>query len=187
MSKRSSEEAEGAGRGDAKKRPRNLASLAALAALESPELAHAIESSDLGECEEVQSKLETLLNQTQARIAALKEEEMTEGLSYKGGDAVTCTICTNTFQSGGKYSAKCICFEEPKTELCIVCVEPCQSCDSLLCINCGVRCYQCDGRFCEGCVRNCENCGELLLRQGPSRWRKRVLSIQRRSNGRCIL
>ena len=87
MSKRSGDAEPKQGGGS--KRPRSLASMAALASLESPEMVDAIQSSsDLRESKKTVAVLESLLNKAELRVANLEIWEKQKGLRYKGKDAV---------------------------------------------------------------------------------------------------
>ena len=138
--------------------------MAALASLESPEMVDAIKSSsDLRESKKTVEVLESLLNKAELRVANLEIWEKQKGLRYKGKDAVKCNNnCRNTFQSGGKYSAKCDkCPAATTKEVCVDCIFQCPgTCGTMLCGNCVVACDHCEELLCEECMGTCSYCGK---------------------------
>ena len=139
------------------KRSRSLASLAALASLESPELADAIETSDLRGCKKAVAMLESLLGQAKSRVSRLERERKKHGFAYGGDDAVKCD-CGNTLDPEGDYAITCECSVVSCTECC----KPCPNCEAEVCKKCGTKCTHCEEMFCGSCLEECCQCHEKL-------------------------
>jgi hypothetical protein len=121
-------------------------------------------TSKIDHCKYIQTRLQDLLEEAEHKISLLEEEETASGLNYSGPDAVECG-CGNTFQSGGKYRAKCstfTCENSDGKEKCVDCLKKCCLCENYMCHSCnnnGKGCSSCREPLCKDCAAECDQCG----------------------------
>ena len=145
-----------------------------------------IDSSNLGDCKQIQKRLEKLLKRANQRVASLEAEAKRKGFTYNGVDAVKCSLgCGNTFDPEDEYCGVCekcteenLCIEclnacnECGDTACHACITWCESCEKYACDDgvCSDICCDCDEKFCTRCLKDaingycCEACADRRLR-----------------------
>ena len=129
-------------------------------------LAETIDSSNLGDCKQIQKKLEKLLERANQRVAYLEAKSKRKGLKYNGVDAVKCSLdCGNTFDPEDEYCGVCEKCTEEKI-VCIGCLNTCNECGDKACDECVTICESCEKYACDdGCVGICDDCDEGFCSQ----------------------
>ena len=125
-----------------------------------------IDSSNLGDCKQIQKRLEKLLKRANQRVASLEAEAKRKGFTYNGVDAVKCSLgCGNTFDPEDEYCGVCEKCTDLK-KLCIACLITCHECGDTFCDECTTFCESCKNHACdESCSGICENCEERFCTQ----------------------
>ena len=145
-----------------------------------------IDFSNLGDCKQIQKRLEKLLKRANQRVASLEAEAKRKGFTYNGVDAVKCSLgCGNKFDPEDEYCGVCekcteenLCIEclnacnECGDTACHACITWCESCEKYACDDgvCSDICCDCDEKFCTQCLKDaingycCEACADRRLR-----------------------
>lgn len=127
---------------------------------------------DVDKCKKIQSKLRSLLQQADNKVAKLETGQKQNGLKYKGKDATQCGRCDNTVDPEGDYTGTCAkCKskiekddwsnedeDEDEEILCVDCLSTCNICEELVCGECEQECECCSESYCIGCKESCEIC-----------------------------
>ena len=126
-----------------------------------------IDSSNLGDCKQIQKRLEKLLKRANQRVASLEAEAKRKGFTYNGVDAVKCSLgCGNTFDPEDEYCGVCEKCTEDEENVCIECLNTCNECGDTACDECTTWCESCEKYACDdGCSDICCDCDERFCTQ----------------------
>lgn len=139
--------------------------------------AHILRCSKPSESNGIRQHLKELLKLAEEKHRSLEEGERTDGLNFKGKEAVSCFACANTVDPNGDYVGTC---EECNKVACTECICDCNLCDKTLCVeNCGLYCEFCEEYVCKECTVECEShcgcdkeavCADCVKPVGPPEW-----------------